>query len=112
VGYWRSRHADAVKRIEQLKDELDQAQGQIRSLQAKLFGRKSEKSACRDRSNVLFDPEDTSAAAKKRGADSTSAVSPDVRLRSRAANAGGPAAAEADPQGQLRHLDLGACVVG
>jgi transposase len=69
VGYWRSRHADAVKRIEQLKDELDQAQGQIRSLQAKLFGRKSEKSACRDRSNVLFDPEDTSAAAKKRGAE-------------------------------------------
>ena len=23
VGYWKSRHADAVKRIEQLKAELD-----------------------------------------------------------------------------------------
>jgi transposase len=68
VGYWKSRHADAVKRIEQLKEELDQAQGQVRSLQDKLFGRKSEKSARRDRSNTLFDPEDITAAAKKRGA--------------------------------------------
>jgi len=68
VGYWKSRHADAVKRIEQLKEELDQAQGQVRSLQDKLFGRKSEKSARRDRSNTLLDPEDITAAAKKRGA--------------------------------------------
>src|SRR4030042_1403516 len=45
VGYWKSRHADAVKRNERLTEELHQAQGQIRSLQGKLFGRKSEKSA-------------------------------------------------------------------
>jgi peptidoglycan hydrolase CwlO-like protein len=45
VGYWKSRHADALKRNEQLTEELHQAQGQIRSLQDKLFGRKSEKSA-------------------------------------------------------------------
>ena len=44
VGYWKSRHADAVKRIEQLKEELDQSRGQTRALQDKLFGRKSEKS--------------------------------------------------------------------
>jgi hypothetical protein len=43
VGYWKSRHADALKRNEQLTEELHQAQGQIRSLQDKLFGRKSEK---------------------------------------------------------------------
>jgi transposase len=68
VGYWKSRHADAVKRIEQLKEELDQSRGQTRALQDKLFGRKSEKSAQSDRSNDLFDPEEVTAAAKKRGA--------------------------------------------
>jgi transposase len=69
VGYWKSRHADAVKRIEHLKEELDQAQGQVRSLQDKLFGRKSEKSARRDRCNDLLDPDDITAPAKKRGAE-------------------------------------------
>jgi transposase len=68
VGYWKSRHADAVKRIEQLKDELHQSQGQVRSLQDKLFGRKTEKSAPSDRSNELFDPEEAATTAKKRGA--------------------------------------------
>src|SRR3972149_7779557 len=68
VGYWKSRHADALKRIEQLQEELDQSRGQTRALQDKLFGRKSEKSARSDRSNNLFDPEDVTAAAKRRGA--------------------------------------------
>src|SRR4030042_1723862 len=68
VGYWKSRHADALKRNEQLAEELRQAQGQIRSLQGKLFGRKSEKSARSDRSNDLFDPEEVAAAGKRRGA--------------------------------------------
>jgi transposase len=68
VGYWKSRHADALQRNEQLTEELHQAQGQIRSLQDKLFGRKSEKSAGGDRSNDLFDPEEVAAAAKGRGA--------------------------------------------
>ena len=68
VGYWKSRHADAVQRIEQLKEELDQSRGQTRALQDKLFGRKSEKSARRDRSNDLLDPEEITATAKERGA--------------------------------------------
>ena len=68
VGYWKSRHADAVKRIEQLKAELDQSRGETRTLQNNLFGRKSEKSARSNRSNDLFDPEEVSPAAKKRGA--------------------------------------------
>ena len=67
VGYWKSRHADAVKRIDRLKEELDQSRGQTRALQDKLFGRKSEKSARSDRSNDLFDPEEVAAAAKRRG---------------------------------------------
>ena len=67
VGYWKSQHAKAVQRIEQLKEELDQSRGQVHALQDKLFGRKSEKSAGSDRSNDLFDPEEVTAAAKKRG---------------------------------------------
>jgi len=68
VGYWKSRHADAVQRIEQLKEELHQSQGQVRALQDKLFGRKSEKSGSRDRSNELFDPQEAAVAGNKRGA--------------------------------------------
>ena len=68
VGYWKSRHADALKRIEQLQEKLDQSQGETRTLQNSLFGRKSEKSAHSDRSNDLFDPEEVPVAAKKRGA--------------------------------------------
>ena len=66
VGYWKSRHADAVKRIERLKEELDQSRGETRALQDKLFGRKSEKSARSDRSNDLCDPEEVRAAVKKK----------------------------------------------
>jgi hypothetical protein len=51
VGYWKSQHANAVKRIEPWKEELDQSRGQTRALQDKLFGRKSEKSSQSDRSN-------------------------------------------------------------
>jgi transposase len=68
VGYWKTQHARAVQRIEQLEEELNQSRGQVRALQDKLFGRKSEKSAQGNRSNKLFDPEDVAAAAKKRGA--------------------------------------------
>ena len=68
VGSWKSRHADAVQRLEQLKEELHQSQGQVHALQDKLFGRKSEKSASRDRSNELFDPGEAAVAGKKRGA--------------------------------------------
>ena len=58
VGYWKSQHAKAVKRIEQLEEELEQSRGQVRALQDKLFGRKSEKSAQGHRSNDLFDPQE------------------------------------------------------
>lgn len=68
VGYWKSQHARAVQRIEQLKGELDESRGLVRSLQDKLFGRKSEKTASSDRSSDLLDPEAVTAVAKKRGA--------------------------------------------
>ena len=68
VGYWKSRHADSVERIERLKEELEQSRGETRALQDKLFGRKSEKSSHSDLSNDLVDPEEAPATAKKRGA--------------------------------------------
>jgi transposase len=68
VGYWKSQHAKAVGRIEQLQEELDRSRGQVRALQDKLFGRKAEKSTAGDRANDLFDPQEVTAAAKKRGA--------------------------------------------
>ena len=68
VGYWKSRHADTVKRNEQLAEELRQSQGQVRSLQDKLFGRKSEKPSRADRANDLFDPFEPLVPARKRGA--------------------------------------------
>jgi chromosome segregation ATPase len=68
VGYWKSRHADAVARNERLSAELVEARGEIRVLQDKLFGRKSEKFRRGDRSNDLVDPERAAAEAKKRGA--------------------------------------------
>jgi transposase len=68
VGYWRSRHADAVKRIAHLQEELDQSRGQVRALQDKLFGRRSEKASRTDRSNDLFDPLEPPVRSSKRGA--------------------------------------------
>jgi len=68
VGYWKSRHADAVKRNEQLAEELRQAKGEIRTLRDEQFGRKSEKATQTDRSNDLLDPLESSAPSGKRGA--------------------------------------------
>jgi len=68
VGYWKRRHADAEKRNAQLAEELRQAQGQIRTLQGKLFGRKSEKPPRTDRLNDLFDPFEPLVPSRKRGA--------------------------------------------
>ena len=68
VGYWKSRHADAVRRNEQLAEELHQAKGEIRALRDERFGRKSEKATPTDRSNDLFDPLASSVPSRNRGA--------------------------------------------
>jgi transposase len=59
AGYWRSRHADAVRRIAVLEQENEQLRGENRKLQAEQFGRRSEKPSGNDRSNQLEDPADT-----------------------------------------------------
>ena len=53
VGYWNSRHADAVRRTTRLQAELDQAKAELRQLNDERFGRKSEKQSASDRTNRL-----------------------------------------------------------
>lgn len=72
VGYWKSRHADAVKRNEKLEQELDLVKAENKKLKADLFGKKSEKQTSADRSNDLDDPQDQAdTPKKKRGQQST-----------------------------------------
>ena len=66
VGYWKSRHADAVGRIEGLKQELEKTKAENRKLQDRLFGRKSEKKKSKDRSNHLADPQDSTEKGKRK----------------------------------------------
>ena len=42
AGYWKSRHADAIRGNEQLRGELRQVRAEARKFQDKLFGRKTE----------------------------------------------------------------------
>jgi len=68
AGYWKSRHRDAMARIGELEHQVEQLRGQKRQLQADLFGRRSETTALRDRSNDLDDPQDdTQLSQRKRG---------------------------------------------
>ena len=67
VGYWKSRHADSVKRNIKLQAELDQAQAKIRQLKAERFGKQSEKQSRSDRSNQLDDPQPAKTPKNKRG---------------------------------------------
>lgn len=53
VGYWKTMHARAVERIEVLEKENEHLRGEIRRLQDRLFGQKSEKQSAKDRSNHL-----------------------------------------------------------
>jgi len=68
VGYWRSRHRDALDRITALEQKVERLEGEKRQLQADLFGRRSETQPRNDRSNQLDDPRDESQGPqRKRG---------------------------------------------
>jgi transposase len=68
VGYWKSRHRDALGRITTLEQTVEQLEGERRQLQADLFGRRSETQPRHDRSNDLEDPQDDSQGPqRKRG---------------------------------------------
>lgn len=72
VGYWKSMHARAVERERKLEAEVEQLRGENRKLQDQFFGRKSEKSSTRDRSNHLEgeDDDQDSSTPRKRGQQS------------------------------------------
>lgn len=65
VGYWKSRHADALERLTTLAQANDHLRGEVARLNAQLFGRKSEKQSPKDRSNQLegLDDEDGTTGA-------------------------------------------------
>ena len=65
VGYWKSRHRDALGRITALEQKVEQLEGEKRQLQADLFGRRSETQPLNDRSNDLDDPQDDSQQPKR-----------------------------------------------
>ena len=65
VGYWKSRHRDALDRITALERKVEQLEGEKRQLQADLFGRRSETKARNDRSNDLDDPQDDFQGPKR-----------------------------------------------
>lgn len=65
AGYWKSRHADALERIEGLKQELEETKAENRKLKNRLFGKRSEKKS-KDRSNHLDDPQDSAEKGKRK----------------------------------------------
>src|SRR5258708_24756958 len=68
AGYWKSRHRDALHRIGELEQKVEQLKGEKRQLQADLFGRRSEATPLNDRSDHLDDPrDDTRGPKRKRG---------------------------------------------
>ena len=66
VGYWKSRHRDAQRRIAALEQKIDQLEGEKRQLQADLFGRRSETKPLKDRSNHLDDSQNDSQQPKRK----------------------------------------------
>jgi transposase len=68
AGYWKSRHRDALRRITELDQKVEQLQGEKRQLQADLFGKSTETTTRGDRTNDLGDPqEDSQEPQRKRG---------------------------------------------
>jgi len=67
VGYWKSMHARAVQRNEELQTELNESKAEVRQLKAERFGKQSEKQSTTDRSNDLDDPQQQATPKKKRG---------------------------------------------
>jgi transposase len=65
VGYWKSRHRDALGRVAALEQRVEQLEGEKRQLQADLFGRRSETPSRHDRSNDLDDPQDDAGRPRR-----------------------------------------------
>src|SRR5262249_2172938 len=66
VGYWKSRHRDALDRVSALEQKVEHLEGEKRQLQADLFGRRSESQPRNDRSHHLDDPRNDSPGPKRK----------------------------------------------
>ena len=73
AGYWKSRHRDAMRRAGELKQQVEKLQGEKRQLRADLFGRRSEATSLKDRSNHLDDPQESRHPTNRRQEQSTCA---------------------------------------
>ena len=85
IGYWKSRHRDALLRIAALEQKIEQLEGEKRQLQADLFGRRSETKPLKDRSNHLDDPQADSQHPKRKRGQQAENHGPQRRDYSRAA---------------------------
>lgn len=65
VGYWKSRHRDALDRVAAWEQKVGRLEGEKRQLQADLFGRRSEAQPGNDRSHDRDDPRDDSQTPKR-----------------------------------------------
>ena len=65
VGYWESMHARAVEKNRKLEGEKDLLRAENRKLKDKFFGRRTEKTKPKDRSNHLDDPQEKSQESKR-----------------------------------------------
>ena len=66
AGYWKSQHARANLKIQELEREVERLRGENRKLQDQHFGRKCEKQSAADRSNHL-EGEEEPAPKRPRG---------------------------------------------
>ena len=53
AGYWKGMFAQAKRKNEKLRNEIDELRAENRQLKDKLYGTKSEKKSSQDRSNQL-----------------------------------------------------------
>ena len=67
--YWKSRYRDTLLRNAALEQKVEQLEGEKRQLQADLFGRRSESTPLKDRSNHLDDPQDDTRRQKRKRHD-------------------------------------------
>lgn len=67
IGYWKAQHGQSVAREKALHKELEKAQGEIRDLRQRLYGRKSEKAFTRDDSRFVDGPSSRPRGQQKGG---------------------------------------------
>ena len=108
VGYWKSMHDRAVRRNEKLQQRVDELEAENRQLKDRLFGSKSEKGSCKDRSNQLEDPEQSSGKPQRRRGHQPDQAGPG-RHDEDGGRAGDPAALAAGGAGD-RDLQAVVCV--